>query len=709
MTRIFLLTQGQQSLTRELTTPSLPTFVTTCLNIVTARASAQDARKLDIHNPLLDTVLQMLITLLPQHPSSFRPFINQIKLLLAPLLAPAPSSPAQNGHSSEITSFPSSSSVALAQHLYALLVYCAPKNTSSEEWTRAVRLILYQIHRTTDHIFRAVIEDWTSSNRIQSHVDTRVYGQLVSDYCDDDLHLPRWKGIYSGSERIVGLIQLLQAHISAASNSSVTIPIGSIWSLLERILSVIAPFKTSRNDHEIQPRLNPEIGRDEREGLWLSLPKIHISAMELMSLLIQRVGLSSIAFVQSSMERLLWVFRSSASQDDVRRSIYETVCQIVQLFGPSTSLSVARSMASLFQACCDDILPSIKLPNRVLQQSTNGAKKPASNGTSSYDADSYLRAAGTEASIPITLTELQRAAKALLLVLLIKLPSGFISKPLRSQIDRTAVLTNDKELMQASVLNPPTRQSKEMEMSILPLFARAYPDSLEVEAILRPRMPVLQRNRNQKGELESDEDEGILIRDDLRSAVAGGSQPEDPLRDSGKSFPDQKTMNQPYRLAQAVVGDMQGSKDTATVPASSVAENNRASQSPIRDPGKRAREPASLGEVTSASNLDSAEAPVVESTTPVAKRARLDEEVNVLAVAGESDAQAGAPVSGTDGVFVSSGRNTVATSELPVTSTRSTGATEGASDDSDDSFEIPPLDPSLDTDVEYDEEEVETI
>ncbi|KAL9118767.1 MAG: hypothetical protein Q9187_004685 [Circinaria calcarea] len=504
-------------------------------------------------------------------------------------------------------------------------------------------------------------------------------------------------------------MQLLQAHIATASSSSITIPIGSIWGLLERIMSVIAPFKASRNDYEIQPRLNPEIGRNEREGLWLSLPRLHISAMELMSLLIQRVGLSSIAFVQSSMERLLWLFRSSASEDNVRKSIYETVCGIAQLSGPSASLSVARSMAPLIQACCDDILPSIKLPNKVLQQSTNGAKKPVSNGTLSYDADSYLLVAGTEASISITLTELQRAAKALLLVLLTRLPSSFISKPLRSQIDRTAVLTSDKELMQASVLNPPTRQSKEMEMSILPLFARAYPHSLEVETILRPRMPVLQRNRNEKGKLESDEDEDIFIHDDHRGTVASGSQPEEPLHDRESSFPDQRTVNQPYRLTRAVVDGMQGSKDAATAPADSVAERNRASQSPIRDPSKRAREPVELGEVTSVSNMDSPEVPVVESTTLVAKRARLDEGVNILAVAGGSDGQAITPVSGMDGVVMNSGGNAVATPEQSVTSTRSTGIREGAADDSDDSFEIPPLDPSLNTDEEYDEEEVETI
>ena len=682
-------------------------MVTTCLNIVTVRAPVQDIRELDIHNLLLDTVLQMLITLLPQHPSSFRPFVNQIKLLLAPLLAPTPSSLALNGNTAEKLCFPSSSSVALAQRLYALLAYCAPKNTSSEEWTRAVRLILYQLHRTADHVFRAVIEDWTSSNRLQSHVDARAYGQLVGDYCDDDLHLPKWQGIYSGSERIVGLMQLLQAHVATASGSSLMIPIGSIWSILERIMSVIAPFNMSRNDYEIQPRLNPEIGRDEREGLWLSLPRLHVSAIELMSLLARRVGLGSVAFAQGSIERLLWVFRSSASEYDVRRSIYETVSQIAEMFGPSTSLSVARSMAPLIRACCDD-LPSIKAKNKAPQPSANGAKKTISNG-SSYDADSYLHAAGTEADIPIALTDLHRTAKTLLLVLLTRLPSELISKPLRSQIDRGAVLTKDKELMQASVLNPPTRQSKQMEMSILPLFARAYPGDLEVEAILRPRMPVLQRRRNEKGEIEPDEEEDLLVRDDHQGTAHGEFEPEKLLPEGVTTSKDQNTMSQPYRVTQTIISDMQESRDGVTTPTSSLPERRLPGQSSVQDPNKRARESDSHEHVTTALDVDPTEAPVVDSTAPATKRVRLDEETNISPITGESIGQASVPISNIEDIPSISGVGDMTGTGLVTTSGHATGTTARPADDSDDSFEIPPLDPSLDTDEEYEDDEVEIV
>ena len=665
---------------------------------------------LDIYNPLLDTVLQMLITLLPQHPSSFRPFVNQIKLLLAPLLAPAPSSLALNGNTTENLCFSSSSSVALAQRLYALLAYCAPKNTSTEEWGSAVRRILYQIHRTTDHVFRAVIEDWTASNSVQSHADVRAYGQLLSDHCDDDLQLPQWRGIYAGSERIVGLMQLMQAHIAIASSFTLTIPIGSIFSVLERIMSVIAPFKTSRNDYEIQPRLNPEIGRDEREGLWLSLPSLHVSAIEMMSLLIRRVGLGSVAFAQGSLERLLWVFRSSASEYDVRRSIYETVSQIVEIFGPSTSLPIARSMTSLIRACCNDLLPSIKAQNKAAQPSANGAKKTISNG-SSYDADSYLHAVGTEADIPTVLTDLHRAAKSLLLVLLTRLPSDIISKPLRSQIDRVAVLTKDKELMQASVLNPPSRQAKEMEMSILPLFARACPDAIEVEAILRPRMPVLQRRRNEKGEIESDEDEGILIRDDHRGTVDGFSKPIEPLRESESTFTDQSTVNQPYRVVQNNSNEVQGLQDAATIPASSLPERSLLDPSSSRDPTKRARESDGLKDAPTTSSTDTVGAPVVEPAAPAVKRARLEEEIHVSPAVHESAAQADLPVPSMQNRPLEStaGADNVAGSGLALTSARTTGIGEGAADDSDDSFEIPPLDPSLDTDGEYEDDEVEVV
>jgi pre-rRNA-processing protein RIX1 len=59
-------------------------------------------------------------------------------------------------------------------------------------------------------------------------------------------------------------------------------------------------------------------------------------------------------------------------------------------------------------------------------------------------------------------------------------------------MDRTIILTTDKDTMLASVLNPvPALKGRGAGSSIIPFLVRPYGDQMEVEALVRPRMPVL--------------------------------------------------------------------------------------------------------------------------------------------------------------------------------------------------------------------------
>src|SRR5699024_3109717 len=133
--------------------PSLPTFITSALNLVSTKLSSEPARKLKPNTPFLETVLHALLALMPRHPTVFRPFSAQIHSLLVVIIG-SPSS-----------GFFSGSEVDLAEQLYVSLHNCAPKNTSGEEWKNAVKLTISSIHRTVDHVFRAVVEQWESVDR----------------------------------------------------------------------------------------------------------------------------------------------------------------------------------------------------------------------------------------------------------------------------------------------------------------------------------------------------------------------------------------------------------------------------------------------------------------------------------------------------------------------------------------------------------------
>lgn len=504
MTRIFLLTQDHPSLIREIATPSIPPFITACLNNVTLQGLSGNNGKLDWCSDLLDIVLQALARILPLHPASFRPFVTRTRSLLNSILAPTPSIELLKGGRDGDLVCPSRLTVLYAQQLYALLPHCAPKNASSDEWGLSVRLVLAQIHRTADCVFRAVIED--SAPPTSNAPGVRAFDEPVFDIIDDALGLSGWRGIHAGMERLSGLLQIMLAHIATKTASSVTLPVGAIIAVTERIFSVTSPSRSAQHGVEVQARLNPEIGREEREGLWCSLPRVHLSAIYLTSVLLARVEYGAISFAQGLLEQLIWLFRREEDRPEIRGAIYEVIIRIVNLIGPSMSKPNVLLMTPVIRAVVNDVLGggvSTELPKMAVPGKTGASKNP----------DSYLRPPSTSSEDITTTLGSSHYATELLPLFLSKLPTDHLASSIRSEIDRAAVLTQNKEAMLASVLNvPPIKKNGKEVSSIVPLLAQAHPGSLTVEAVLRPRMPMLQPRQINGAALESDEDE-VMVAD----------------------------------------------------------------------------------------------------------------------------------------------------------------------------------------------------
>jgi pre-rRNA-processing protein RIX1 len=303
LTKIFLLTHEYPTLIREITTPSLPTFITKCIQSVTIAPKYQ---AVDLESSLLPLVLDAFCQLMPNHPTLFRHPAKLVEPILYQLMAPTPSS------FLESTKFTVSQQVRdLAQQLFILQHYHHPKNASGEEWSARFRRSVLLTHWTCDQVFRAVIEDWETVQALsipESEGEGPTYAEEVSSYPNDQ-GFPEWKGIIGGMERLIGHLQLLKQHFVLQTASPVNIPLGLLVNLLTRIFSITVPTGAGKND-EGSLRPNLEIGRDERDGLWAGLPKAHVAAIEVLIVVVENVGEAFVPLAQGVLEQLRWVFRA---------------------------------------------------------------------------------------------------------------------------------------------------------------------------------------------------------------------------------------------------------------------------------------------------------------------------------------------------------------------------------------------------------------
>ncbi|KAF2654222.1 hypothetical protein K491DRAFT_693988 [Lophiostoma macrostomum CBS 122681] len=497
LTRIFTLTRDFPTLVREITTPSLSTFIQTCLQIVSSKPP----------NGLLQAILGSFAQLLPRHPTVFRTYAKQLQQILAHIIGETPSSnlSQEQRHS---TSLRVSSDVSeSARRLFVQLPCCAPKGASSEEWNAVYRNLLLNIHQVADRVFRAVIEDWKPS---QHTAASTVSGHtLDADVCNQDndtMELPPWLGIYAGGERLVSLLQLLDAFLVNHTTNSVVVHVGPVLDLITRLTSMSLPSKQNL------VRFNNPVTKDERESLWNIIPHIHVSAIEILATLSKRFNQTLFSVDTVVLDQIMWVFRSERVNDNVRTACYVAVADILYRSGPTIPKSSIEPLATLIRNCCDDLLAVEHTSIGAKHAQGQGERKSgdANQKQALTNADTFLSSTSASKGPMGNFLGLQQAAYDLLPVILSSVPPQHLPDSVRTRIDRTAILTKHKDAMTASVLNPPpSKKYGKPAASILPLLARSFPIDAEVEALLRPRMPAILRGK-QELELDSDVEDGSM-------------------------------------------------------------------------------------------------------------------------------------------------------------------------------------------------------
>jgi pre-rRNA-processing protein RIX1 len=428
----------------------------------------------------VETVFESLSALVPWYPTIFRPFTRQIRLLVRQYLAPTLCD----------RRFVCPSLSRDARHLAVLLYQTAAKNTGGDEWGKAVRELVAVIHLTTDQVFRAVIEDWeSSSGYVSQAVDIN---QEIHSQENTEEDLPAWNGIDAGVERLVGLLGLLEEHFKHPTASVVNIPLGAILDLLIRLTSVVLPDNAKGSSDYEGMRLNPAIGRNEREGLWAGLEYIHIASMEVYSILVDRLQQNFASMAEGCLSQIIWLCSAQPHDESFRSVSYQLIFKVLPMCGPSLQKQSVSSMAPIIRACCKDLRTDDNTHRPPLQ----GERGKAPVNGSSANADTFLQSKVDVSAVAVKKSQnVLEAATQLLPLFISHLPQEHLQGYLRADIDRTAIFAQHKGAILASVLTPFTGKNGKCLPSILPHLCREFPDDPAVEALLRPRLPALRQTQ----------------------------------------------------------------------------------------------------------------------------------------------------------------------------------------------------------------------
>lgn len=497
LTRIFMLTWEYTNLIREITTPSLPAFVSTCLsNGDNQHCSAQE----------LQTILESFATLIPRHPTIFRSSESQIHNLLIRIVSDSHENRHFNRAHREV-----------ANRVMVLLHQCAPKQGSAAKWDESYGNVIAATHATCDSLFRSIVEDWQTTAGVRPFAQMQVLldGEVRLENPDNLAGLPGWYGIEAGCERLIALLDMLQSHLDTATAALVTVRLGLLTDLLNRVFSVTVSDGM---------KANSQVAGDERAALLSFLPATHVAGIELVHTVLTRFGKAAASTLQSFLSQVAWVFQAEKEHALVRSAVYAVTEKFLEIHGPSMTKADVSEIEPVIKSCCEDLLP---LSDTTA--STSGATANVINGDIGVQ---QMKGLSKRSASPGGLT---RAAELLLPVLIGTIDPLHISGRLRAQLERTAVLIPHQEALLACVLNPAsTGNQSTIQASLLPLLARQFPSSVEVETLLRPRMPVIMKGQKVKhGEVDEDNDEEDEEEadDEYASVADGGASSSGDVRD----------------------------------------------------------------------------------------------------------------------------------------------------------------------------------
>ncbi|KAL6243272.1 hypothetical protein RBB50_009824 [Rhinocladiella similis] len=478
LTRIFVLTQDDPALVREITTPLLPAFIKTTLNLIrpTSLRTSNGSKK--ISSPLLTAVLTCWVRLLPRHASMFRPFLNQMRPICLSIIADVEALAREQD---------------LAIRLLCWLLWSVPKTTMVQDSVSLSRNLINAAHATANKVFRAVVEEYESNDATLGRVGEKQSFTKDPKQAESDLAgLPPWIGVYEGSHRLRMILQWLACLASVSSVDTLPLPIGAIFDLAARLMAVTVPSGKVGAINDL--KYHKEASKEEKEELWLNLPKVHRGCLGLLTALCSSLGQALFPLQQTIVSQILDLFASMSWHEDVRSDIYSIFGNIMMQLDISALEFHRDAFLNLLERCCDD------LKTGHLQTTGSTAITAKNDNIRLGSKSNHNGNVKPDLGFLCKRSDVVEAARALLSQTLRYYPASSLSRHIRTELDRLAVLLDQKDAMLASILNPVHSQDgKVAGASLLPFLARSTEESMAMEALLRPRVPVLTDGEPQVG------------------------------------------------------------------------------------------------------------------------------------------------------------------------------------------------------------------
>lgn len=485
ITRIYLLTKDHQALVREITTPTLPAFVIASLNSSKPTVATIDGSTVRCLSPLLPVVLRSWTALIQQFAPTFRPSIPAIKSICLSLLSD-PSCPTETQDA--------------ASTLLGRLHFCAAKNSGATEWIQTCSQAIEAAHDTIDLTFRAIVEDWTATSTRTSKVTRKQRAASIpATSTPDALALDKLEGVTAGCQRIEAHIGVLTSLITENHSQEVNVPFGSLLELTSRLSAITPPTP------KFSLRINNEVTRDEREELWLNIPRIHSKMLVLFIGLIERLSQALLPAIPSVTQQAWDIFESQTMNLSIRVHTYKLFVALLRHGLLQIEKADSANFKRLISACCLDIKEyGVQQQSQTMVNGHANGDKAKTQLTINLEQNSKKRFEPSS-----IVSDLYSAAWNLLPVLLERIPFHVLSggSSLRAQIDSQAVVSQHHDALLASVLYPlrPLSSSNSAKAgvanpSLLPFAAQAAGSLFEshnfsrlgIEALLRPRFPVIE-------------------------------------------------------------------------------------------------------------------------------------------------------------------------------------------------------------------------
>jgi pre-rRNA-processing protein RIX1 len=456
-----------QTLVREIATPNISAFVGATLQLI--KSPAAGARS-NVPLRVAELIASSLSALIPLYPTTLRPSNTQIRSLFKQYLVPTLSDdiavPQELQHRS--------------RRLIITLHFTAAKNNGSDDWSKLVNDLMADFHTTADQVFRAVQESWeNSTGRSQPRVDLSGPPQGGGTGPDE---LPRWEGIWAGSDRLVGLLNFMADSLRYPTKAAVSIPVGPLTDIISRVTLIsLASGKSHAWEQGLE--INPAVGREEKDELWAVMPEIHIAALQLAYILCKRLERNIMPITPEIVDNLVRVFKSGIQIPKVRGAGYALLGELILHCGPTMSKPMVETLDPIIASCCRDLQQDVGLLD-IPKPANKAATETKKNGTIA-NADQFLHQKSSNSTTSSNFLESHHrsAAQELLPAFLSHLPQKHLKPSLRGLIDQTVIVTSNKSAMIASVLNPYKDQRDRMYPSIIPYLAQRYPHDQTVEVL----------------------------------------------------------------------------------------------------------------------------------------------------------------------------------------------------------------------------------